>query len=105
MKADFGWDDTERKGNKRKEKGKGKENVGKEHGKERERQGKSRRAYGCRKNLGNVFSRPIPLYFLHFWVCLAARQLTCFRFFGQKDAHEHAVPHSESAMNSCNADR
>ena len=40
-----------------------------------------RRAYGSRKILGNVFSRPIPLYFLHFWVCLAARKLTCFRFF------------------------
>ena len=49
-----------------------------------------RRAYGSRKILGNVFSRPIPLYFLHFWVCLAARKLTCFRLFGQKDAHEHA---------------
>ena len=64
-----------------------------------------RRAYGSRKILGNAFSRPIPLYFLHFWVCLAARKLTCFRFFGQKDAREHAVPHSESGVNSCNADR
>ena len=67
MKADFGWDDTERKENYRKEKAKGKKKMGKEHGKERERQGKSRRAYGCRKILGNVFSRPIPLCFRQFW--------------------------------------
>ena len=46
---------------------------------ERKRKWKSRRAYGSRKILGNVFSRPIPVCFRHFWACLAALQLTCFR--------------------------